>query len=100
MLHTIIAYVEDKPGVLNRVASLFRRRAFNIESLAVGVTEVPGLSRITVVVDVEGHEPKVLRLAHRRKQQVADNATALAASDKATHATQHPTAMEEGMDFE
>ncbi|MEE3228538.1 MAG: ACT domain-containing protein, partial [Chloroflexota bacterium] len=34
MIHTIIAYVEDKPGVLNRVASLFRRRGFNIESLA------------------------------------------------------------------
>jgi acetolactate synthase-1/3 small subunit len=45
--------VEDKPGLLTRVAGLFARRGFNIESLAVGVTEVPGLSRITVVVDVE-----------------------------------------------
>ena len=51
MLHTIIAYVEDKPGVLNRVASLFRRRAFNIESLAVGQTHIPGVSRMTIMVE-------------------------------------------------
>ena len=51
MLHTIIAYVEDKPGVLNRVASLFRRRAFNIESLAVGHTHLPGVSRMTIIVE-------------------------------------------------
>jgi acetolactate synthase-1/3 small subunit len=43
--------VEDKPGVLNRVASLFRRRAFNIESLTVGHTEQPGVSRMTIVVE-------------------------------------------------
>lgn len=49
--HTLIAYVEDVPGVLNRVASLFRRRNFNIESLTVGRTEQPGVSRLTVVVD-------------------------------------------------
>jgi len=48
--HTLVALVEDKPGVLNRVASLFRRRAFNIQSLAVGHSEQPGLSRMTVVV--------------------------------------------------
>jgi len=48
--HTLVALVEDKPGVLNRVASLFRRRAFNIQSLAVGQSEQPGLSRMTVVV--------------------------------------------------
>ncbi len=48
--HTIIAMVEDKPGVLNRVASLFRRRGFNIASLAVGKSEVPGKSRMTFVV--------------------------------------------------
>ena len=48
---TLIALVEDKPGVLNRVASLFRRRAFNIESLTVGHTEQPGVSRMTIVVD-------------------------------------------------
>lgn len=51
MLHTLVAYVEDKPGVLNRVASLFRRRAFNIESLTVGHTEQPGVSRMTIVID-------------------------------------------------
>ena len=50
MYHTIVALVEDKPGVLNRVASLFRRRAFNIESLTVGHTEQPGVSRMTIVV--------------------------------------------------
>lgn len=49
--HTLVALVEDKPGVLNRVASLFRRRAFNIQSLAVGHSEQPGLSRMTVVVN-------------------------------------------------
>jgi len=49
--HTLIALVEDKPGVLNRVASLFRRRAFNIESLTVGHTEKNGVSRMTIVVD-------------------------------------------------
>jgi len=51
MQHTLIALVEDKPGVLNRVASLFRRRAFNIESLTVGHTEQPGISRMTIVID-------------------------------------------------
>jgi acetolactate synthase-1/3 small subunit len=48
--HTLVALVEDKPGVLNRIASLFRRRAFNIQSLAVGGSEQPGLSRMTIVV--------------------------------------------------
>jgi acetolactate synthase-1/3 small subunit len=51
MHHTLIALVEDKPGVLNRVASLFRRRAFNIESLTVGRTAEPGISRMTIVID-------------------------------------------------
>ncbi len=49
--HTIIALVEDKPGVLTRVAGLFRRRGFNIASLAVGHSEQPGLSRMTFVVE-------------------------------------------------
>jgi len=53
MLHTFAVYVDNKPGVLNRVASLFRRRAFNIESLTVGHTERPGISRMTVVVDTD-----------------------------------------------
>jgi acetolactate synthase-1/3 small subunit len=51
MGRTLIALVEDKPGVLTRVASMFRRRAFNIESLTVGHTEQPGVSRMTIVVD-------------------------------------------------
>jgi acetolactate synthase-1/3 small subunit len=55
MLHTFVVYVDDKPGVLNRVASLFRRRAFNIESLTVGHTEQAGVSRMTVVVETDGY---------------------------------------------
>jgi acetolactate synthase-1/3 small subunit len=55
MLHTFAVYVDNKPGVLNRVASLFRRRAFNIESLTVGHTETAGLSRMTVVVDTDDY---------------------------------------------
>jgi acetolactate synthase I/III small subunit len=51
MQHTLIALVENKPGVLNRVASLFRRRNFNIESLNVGRTENPEISRMTIVMD-------------------------------------------------
>ena len=51
--HTLSVLVEDKPGVLARVASLFSRRGFNITSLAVGATEVPGTSRMTIVVTVE-----------------------------------------------
>lgn len=53
MSHVLSLLVEDKPGLLTRVAGLFARRGFNIESLAVGKTEIEGLSRITVVVDVE-----------------------------------------------
>ncbi|MGO1769357.1 MAG: acetolactate synthase small subunit [Microbacterium sp.] len=51
--HVLSLLVEDRPGLLTRVAGLFARRGFNINSLAVGVTEIPGLSRITVVVDVD-----------------------------------------------
>jgi len=50
MKHTLAVLVENKPGVLTRVAGLFSRRAFNIESLAVGVTEKPDTSRMTIVV--------------------------------------------------
>lgn len=52
--HVLSLLVEDKPGLLTRVAGLFARRSFNIESLAVGTSEIEGLSRITVVVTVDG----------------------------------------------
>jgi len=55
--HTLVALVEDRPGVLNRVSSLLRRRNFNIESIAVGHTEQPNLSRMTIIV--EGDDAKV-----------------------------------------
>ncbi len=53
MQNTFVVYVDNKPGVLNRVASLFRRRAFNIESLSVGPTEKHEVSRMTIVVDTD-----------------------------------------------
>ena len=53
--HTLIALVQDKPGVLNRVASMFCRRGFNIVSLAVGNSEQAGLSRMTFVVNGDDH---------------------------------------------
>src|SRR3954462_10878623 len=52
-LHTISVLVEDRPGVLTRIAGLFAARGFNIDSLAVGATESPGVSRMTIVVNVE-----------------------------------------------
>lgn len=51
MKRTIVALMQDHPGVLHRVVSLFRRRAYNIDSLTVGTTETPGVSRMTIVVD-------------------------------------------------
>jgi len=53
MLNVFVVHVENKPGVLTRVASLFRRRAFNIDSLTVGRTEKPDVSRMTIVVDTD-----------------------------------------------
>ena len=67
--HTLVAYVEDKPGVLNRVASLFRRRTFNIESLTVGHTEQPGVSRMTIVVDTDEFGA---RRAERESLQISE----------------------------
>lgn len=58
MRQTLIATVENKPGVLNRVASLFRRRNFNIDSLNVGRTETPDVSRMTIVVDSQDTEAR------------------------------------------
>ncbi|NLE95510.1 MAG: acetolactate synthase small subunit [Dehalococcoidia bacterium] len=55
-LHTLVSLVQDEPGVLTRVAGLFRRRGFNIESLSVGHCEQPGLSRMTIVVKGDDSE--------------------------------------------
>jgi acetolactate synthase-1/3 small subunit len=60
MRQTLIATVENKPGVLNRVSSLFRRRNFNIDSLNVGRTENPDVSRMTIVVDSRDTEARLV----------------------------------------
>lgn len=60
MRQTLIATVDNKPGVLNRVASLFRRRNFNIDSLNVGRTEHPDISRMTIVVDSRDTEARLV----------------------------------------
>lgn len=72
MRHTLIALMEDKPGVLNRVSSLFRRRNFNIESLTVGHSEIRGISRMTIVVNgddtsVEQVSKQLYKLIHVTK---------------------------------
>jgi acetolactate synthase-1/3 small subunit len=59
-MHTLVVSVEDRPGVLTRVASLFRRRGFNIDSLTVGHSDEPGVSRMTLVVDAD--DETILRL--------------------------------------
>jgi acetolactate synthase-1/3 small subunit len=59
-LRTFVAYVEDKPGVLNRISSLLRRRVYNIVSLNVGRTHEPGVSRMTFVVEAD--DDKALRI--------------------------------------
>ena len=61
MKHTLSVLVENKPGVLARVAGLFSRRGFNIDSLSVGVTDRPEVSIMTVVVDVEEHSLEQVR---------------------------------------
>ena len=61
MKHTLSVLVENKPGVLARVAELFARRGFNIESLAVGTTQKPDISRMTIVVDIEEHSLEQVR---------------------------------------
>lgn len=66
MKHILVARVLDQPGVLNRVASLFRRRAFNIDSLTVGHSETHGLSRMTIVVDTK-RTPAALVAENLRK---------------------------------
>ena len=68
MKHTVVAWMEDRPGVLTRVTSLFRRRGFNIESLAVGHSETPGISRMTFVVD--GDERMVDQAVKQLEKQI------------------------------
>src|SRR3974390_1684232 len=72
MVQTLVVHVENRPGVLNRVASLIRRRAYNIESLTVGHTETPGVSRMTIAVEtdeggaarLEAHLYKLVNVLH------------------------------------
>ncbi len=59
--HTIVALVSDRPGVLNRMASLFRRRGFNIDSIAVGHSETPHLSRMTIVAEGSATQVEQIR---------------------------------------
>ena len=59
--HTIVALVADRPGVLNRMASLFRRRGFNIDSIAVGHSETPHLSRMTIVAEGSATQVEQIR---------------------------------------
>jgi acetolactate synthase-1/3 small subunit len=70
--HTLVARVLDQPGVLNRVASLFRRRAFNIESLTVGHTEDPEFSRMTIVVDTARVPAPIVEANLRKLVPVVD----------------------------
>ncbi len=68
--HALVAQVTDKPGVLNRIASLFRRRGFNIESIAVGHSEVPGISRVTIVVDGSNTQVEQVRKQFEKEVNV------------------------------
>jgi len=67
--HTIVALVGNKPGVLNRMVSLFRRRGFNIESLAVGASEQPHLSRMTIVV---AGPPAIVEQVRKQLEKIVD----------------------------
>jgi len=66
--HALVAMVNDKPGVLNRIASLFRRRGFNIESIAVGHSEMTGVSRVTIIVD--GTTPQVEQVRKQLEKEI------------------------------
>src|SRR5579864_5514816 len=78
--HAFVVYVENRPGVLNRIASLFRRRGYNIESLTVGHTERPNISRMTIVSSIgEG-------AAHRVEANIYKLVSVLSVED-VTHAT-------------
>ena len=89
MQTTFIVHVEDQPGVLTRVSSLIRRRGFNIESLTVGHTERPGVSRMTIVI--ESDELAVARIEANLYKLVnvirVDNVTPQPAAVSYTHLT-------------
>jgi len=72
MLHTFVAYVEDRPGVLTRVASLFRRLNINIISLTVGRSERPGLSRLTLVCEASAEAGHRIRASLFKLENVVD----------------------------
>lgn len=69
---TLVALVENKPGVLNRIVSLFRRRSFNIDSLTVGRTHRPHISRMTIVVENERMNPRIIAENLRKMVNVID----------------------------
>src|ERR1700761_7112346 len=72
MLHTFVAYVEDLPGVLTRVASLFRRLNINIHSLSVGRSERPGYSRLTLVCEASAEAGDRIRASLFKLENVVD----------------------------
>lgn len=72
MKHTLVASVLDQPGVLVRVIGMFRRRAFNVESLAVGHSETPGVSRMTFVVDTSRVASRIVEANLRKLVPVVD----------------------------
>ncbi len=72
MLHTFVAYVEDLPGVLTRVASLFRRLNINIHSLSVGRSERPGFSRLTLVCEASGEAGNRIRASLFKLENIVD----------------------------
>ncbi|QQR72301.1 MAG: acetolactate synthase small subunit [Holophagales bacterium] len=72
MRHTLVARVQDHPGVLVRVVSMFRRRAFNVESLSVGASETPGVSRMTFVVDTSRVPSRLVEANLRKLVPVLD----------------------------
>src|ERR1700744_6742904 len=72
MLHTFVAYVEALPGVLTRVASLFRRLNINIHSLSVGRSERPGLSRLTLVCEASAEAGHRIRASLFKLENVVD----------------------------
>lgn len=72
MVHTFVAYVEDKPGVLTRVASLFRRLNINIISLTVGRSERPGLSRLTLVCEASAEAGNRIRASLYKLENIID----------------------------